>query len=101
MSKVLYFFLKEVTFVYLQSNSCFCEHCDYFVHVMDVVIQRGGVDHDVVDVPEACLPVLSSEDRIQGSLETGWSVGQTKRHTRTLEGSCVAYGCLFRSIFLA
>ena len=54
---------------------------------MDVVIQLVRVDDDVVDVQKACLPYLSSEDQIQCSLGTGCSVGQAKRHKRTLEGS--------------
>ena len=68
---------------------------------MEVIIQRVGVDDDVFHVHKACLPFVSSEDQIQGSLETGWSVGQTKRHTLTLEGPLVAYESSFRSILFA
>ena len=66
-----------------------------------MIIQRVGEDDDVVDVHKSCLPFVASEDQIQGSLETSWRVGQTKRHTCILEGPCVAYECRFRSIFLA
>ena len=65
-----------------------------------MLLHGVGEDNEVVDIYVAEFANISLEDVIEGSLEEGRSVGETKGYSLELEQAGVTSECCFLSVFL-
>lgn len=70
------------------------------IDILDVFVQFSKIDDNSIKVDEACMLIILAELHIQGSLERGWSVDQTKWHALNAIDAGMGFKCSFVLVFI-